>query len=499
MHRQIHFYVLGSLCAIEGVFLLPSVVIAFFEGEGAALRAFTLTIALLLLCALFLLRKKPDLSQLSPRDGYVIAAEGWILISFFGALPFYFSGAFPGFVDCLFESVSGFTTTGASILLNIEGLPLSILFWRSFTHWIGGMGILVFMLALIKMAGGKSIYIMRAESPGPSVDKLVPKIRNSAAILYGLYIFLTFLEVFLLCLGGMPLFDSLCNSFATAGTGGFAIKNASIAAYASPYIQWVIAIFMFLFGVNFNVYFLIAIGRFREGLRQEELRWYAGIMGAVILLITFNIRGLYGNLYEAFRQSAFQVSSIMTTTGFATADFDLWPEFSRALLVLVMFIGASAGSTGGGLKVSRVVLLLGMAKRELRRAVDPRRVEVVRLNGRVVEEEVLSATGNYLFIYLLIFIISTICVSLGNYDLETSFTAVAACLNNIGPGLSLVGPTSNFAFFAPFEKIVLMLNMLLGRLEALPLLLLAAPLFHRRGTRRKNAYLSARMEGLHKM
>ena len=488
MRKHVHLYVLGYICAIEVFLLLPSAVLAFFEREGAALRAFSVTIGLLALLAMFLIRKRPDMSVLSPQDGYMIAAEAWLLLSFFGALPFFFSGAIPHFVDCIFESVSGFTTTGASILTDVEALPRSLLFWRSFTHWIGGMGVLVFMLALIQMAGGRSIYIMRAESPGPSVDKLVPKMRQSAGILYGLYILLTAVEVVLLLLGGMPLFDSLCNAFATAGTGGFAIKNASIAAYNSHYVQWVITLFMFLFGVNFNVYFFLALGRIKEAFKNEELHYYIGIMGAVILLIAFNIWKLYGSFYEALRLSAFQVSSLMTTTGFATADFDIWPEFSRTLLVLVMFIGASAGSTGGGIKVSRFILLLGMAKRELKRIVNPRRVEVVRINGKVVEEEVLTSTANYLFVFILIFVLSTVLVALGDYDLETGFTAVAACINNIGPGLSLVGPTSNFQFFSDFEKLVLAADMLIGRLEIMPMLMLFTPLFRHKSTRNKLLY-----------
>lgn len=406
----------------------------------------------------------------------MIVGLGWLVLSAVGALPFWISGEIPHYVDALFEVISGFTTTGASILTSVEDMSRALLFWRSFTHWLGGMGILVFLLAVVPMGkGGYSVHLLRAESPGPSVDKLVPKTRQSATILYSIYIALTVLCVLFLLAGGMPLFDSLCTAFGTAGTGGFGIKNSSMAAY-SPYLQTVCTVFMALFGVNFTVYFLLLLGKIKQALLGEELRLYLGIMLGSMALITWNILPLYGgSVHAALHDAAFSVSSVMTTTGFATADFNLWPQLSRTILVILMVVGACAGSTGGGIKCSRVLLLLRSLRTRMRQMLHPRSVSLVRLEGRTVGEETVQGVYTYMTAYCAIAILSILLLSLDNLSLETNFTAVMACLNNIGPGLDLVGPTGNYAHFSDLSKLVLMLNMLLGRLEIFPLLIMLSP------------------------
>ena len=409
------------------------------------------------------------------RESLVTVSLSWVVLSVMGALPFFLSGTIPSFVDALFETVSGFTTTGASILPAVEGLPRCMLFWRSFTHWIGGMGVLVFLLSILPLTGGYHMNLMKAESPGPSVSKLVPKVQSTAKILYGIYIVLTLLEIVLLLLGGMPLFDALTTAFGTAGTGGFGVRNDSIAGY-SPYLQYVITVFMILFGINFNVYFLILIRRAGQLIHSEELWTYLGIIGGSILAITINIRSMYGTLEETFRHAAFQVGSIITTTGFATTDFDQWPQFSRTILVLLMFIGACAGSTGGGIKVSRLLILMKTVRREFHCYLRPRETRCLRLEGHPLENEVVRSVNVFLITYVVLFSLSVLLVSLDEYDLVTNFTAVAATLNNIGPGLNLVGPTQNFSLFSPAVKLLLTFDMLAGRLELFPVLLL---FFHR--------------------
>lgn len=479
MNKKMIGYLLGWILNIEAIFMLLPCIVAVIYKEGSGIWF----LAVMVVCAIlgiFLTHKKPENMVFFAREGFVSVALSWIVLSFFGALPFYLSGEIPQFEDAMFEVISGFTTTGASILTNVEGLSNCMLMWRSFTHWIGGMGVLVFILSILPLAGGYNMYIMKAESPGPSVGKLVPKVRSTAKILYGIYMFMTIVEIVLLLIGGMPLFDSLATSFGTAGTGGFGIKNSSIAFYDSYYLQGVITVFMILFGINFNVYYLFLIRRPKDALQSEEARAYLGIIGVAILLITLNIRGGFDSLFAAFHHAAFQVASIITTTGFSTVNFDQWPEFSKGLLVILMFIGACAGSTGGGFKVSRVVILMKAVKKELASLIHPRSVKVLKLEHKPIEHQVLRSINTFLAAYITIFAVSLLVVSLDNFDFTTNFTAVAATFNNIGPGLAKVGPSGNFSEFSAVSKIVLMFDMLAGRLEVFPMLLLFTPSTWRR-------------------
>jgi len=473
---------LGFLLLLECLFLLPPALISAYDGEWAALRALFTTMALsagagLLLWGCCRSAKRTFYA----REGFLITALGWIVLSAVGALPFRLSGEIPRYVDALFEVISGFTTTGASILTNVEGLSRGLLFWRSFTHWLGGMGILVFLLAVVPMGkGGYSVHLLRAESPGPSVSKLVPKLRQTAAILYLIYIALTFLNILFLLLGGMPLFDSFCTAFGTAGTGGFGIKNTSMAGY-SPYLQTVCTVFMALFGVNFSIYFLLLLGKLRQVLHSEELGLYLSILLGSMLVITVDLLPLYGGSFRAaLHDAAFTVSSIMTTTGFATADFNLWPQLSRSILVVLMVVGACAGSTGGGIKCARLILLFKSLSARIRQMLHPMSVNLVRVDNRTVEDETLQGVSTYMTAYCAIAVFSFLVLSLDDLSLETNLTAVLACLNNIGPGLDMVGPTGNYAHFSDLSKIVLMLNMLLGRLEIFPLLVMLSPRTWRR-------------------
>ena len=412
--------------------------------------------------------------RFTAREGFVCVSASWIIMSLLGALPFYISREIPSYLDALFETVSGFTTTGASILSEIEGLSMSILYWRSFTHWLGGMGVLVFVLAVGatgESSKGFTMHLLRAESPGPQVGKLVPKMKKTAEILYLIYILLTVLDLVFLLLGGMPLFDSVCTAFGTAGTGGFGIKNDSIAGY-SPYIQNVCTVFMLLFGVNFSCYYMLLLRQFKSVLKDEELRLYLGVIIGSIILITLNIRGFYDTLGETLRHVAFQVASIVTTTGYATTDFDLWPSFSKAIIMGLMVIGASAGSTGGGFKCARVLLLVKSLRRNLRRAIAPQKVQVVRINGRMIDEKVLENTNAYLAAYVMILFISFIIVSIDQFSVTTNITAVLSCFNNIGPGFDAVGPTCNFGAYSVLSKLTLIVDMLAGRLEIFPILIL---------------------------
>ncbi len=471
--RMIGYTVGLVLLCTAGLMLLPLIVAVLYEGPDVS--AFVASIICCTVAGMVLALLRPKNTRIFAREGFLIVALSWVMLSAFGALPFVFSGYIPNYINAFFESVSGFTTTGASILTEIESLPHGILFWRSFTHWIGGMGVLVFIMAIMPLSGGRSMHVMRAEVPGPVVSKLVPQIRNTALILYGIYIVLTIIETVLLLVSGLPLFDSLVHAFGTAGTGGFSSKNLSIASYNNPQVEWIITIFMLLFGINFNLYYLLILGQISKALWNEELRVYIGIVIFSVATISLNIYHMYENIGTTVRTAAFQVATVMTTTGYATADFNLWPEFSKSLLVVLMFIGASAGSTGGGLKISRCIILFKTGVNCLRNQLFPRSVNIVRLDGRRVEDSTVTETGNYLILYAIITFVSFLIVSVDGFSFETSFTAIVACLNNIGPGLDMVGPVGNYSEFSALSKIVLALNMLIGRLEIFPIILLFSP------------------------
>ncbi len=474
MNYKMIFSTLGKLLISLAAFLvLPAVVAVIYSEKCLWSILVTAGIALVLGAALCFIFKTKN-HVIYAREGIAIVALSWLIFSVVGSLPFYLSREIPSYVDAFFETVSGFTTTGASILGDIESMSRSLLFWRSFTHWIGGMGVLVFVMAFIPNFSERSIHILRAEVPGPIVGKLVPKIKETAKILYLIYIGLTVLEIIMLLAGGMPLFDSIVHTFGTAGTGGFGIKADSIASY-SPYLQWVIAAFMLVFGINFNLYYLILIRKFKMVFKSGELWCYGAIVVVAVTIIAFNISGLYGTFEEIMRASVFQVASIISTTGYATVDFDLWPGLSKAVLLILMFVGACAGSTAGGLKVSRVILLFKKAKRELRQAVHPRSVNAVRLEGKQVDEKTISTVGAYIIIYLMCFVAVFLVLSFEPFDMETNFSATAACFNNVGPGFSLVGPSANYSGYSDISKIVLSYAMLLGRLEIFPMLLLFSP------------------------
>lgn len=474
MNYGMIIHMLGWVCYFESMFLALPVVVSLIYREDSG----TAFLAVMLLCALvgfLMIRKKPQNRTIYVREGLVVVALSWIVLSIFGALPFVISGEIPSLVDALFETISGFTTTGASILTDVEALSHASLFWRSFTHWVGGMGVLVFILAILPLkGGGAGMHIMRAESPGPSVSKLVPRIRTTALILYSIYFGMTVLEIVILLAGGMPLFDALTISFGTAGTGGFAIKNSSLGDY-SAFIQVVVTIFMILFGVNFNVYYLLMKKKAGQALRSAELWGYLGIIGASTLVITISILPMFPNAQEALRHAFFQVGSIITTTGFATADFNQWPEIARTILVMIMFVGACAGSTGGGIKVSRVIILLKGVKKEISMVCHPRAVKKVKMDGRALEHGVVRSINAFIVLYVVIFAASLLVISLDNKDMITNFTAVAATMNNIGPGLEIVGPTGNFSSFSDLSKFVMMFDMLAGRLELLPMMILFVP------------------------
>lgn len=473
MNSSMIRYLLGSVLKIEGVLLLlPCLVsVCYREKVGVIYLAVA---AFCFLLGIAMTVKKPKDVVFYLKEGCVTTALSWIFMSFFGALPFWISREIPSLTDALFETVSGFTTTGASILENVEVLSHTALFWRSFTHWIGGMGVLVFLLAIISLSGGSQMNLLRAESPGPSVGKLVPKMKYTARILYVIYFAMTILEVILLLFGKMSLFDALTTSFGTAGTGGFGVKADSIGGY-SPYVQWVVTIFMIAFGVNFNAYYFILFHNVKKAFRMEEVRCYLGIILAAILILLPDTVKIYGSFSEALRHSAFQVGSIITTTGFSTGDFDLWSQTSKTVLVILMFIGACAGSTGGGIKVSRFILLIKTILRELNSYIHPRSVKKITFDGKPIEHEVMRSTNVYFITFVIIFVGSVLAVSFEGWDLTTNFTAVAATINNIGPGLELVGPSRNFGFFSPFSKYVLIFDMLAGRLELFPLLILFHP------------------------
>ena len=468
----------GLILLITGIFQLFPLLIAVIDHEPRNILAYIESLCLILLVgSALLLFSRGGNRMFSAQEGFAATGLSWIFMSALASLPFFLSGQIPSYVDAFFEMVSGFTTTGASILTDVEALSRCNLFWRSFSHWLGGMGVLVFLLAVVPGArknGGTGIYLMRAESPGPSVDKLTPHLRQTAMILYGIYILLTALCIVCLLLGGMPVFDSFCIAFGTAGTGGFAIKNSSMGGY-SYFLQTVVTVFMFLFGVNFSLYYMLLLRKFKAVFKNEELRLYFGIAAGSIVLIAINISRMYNTVYESVHHAAFQVVSIMTTTGYGTVDFEQWPAFSKAILLSLMFIGASAGSTGGGLKVSRVLLLMKSIRRTIRKALHPRRVQPVYMDGRAVSEEVCDNVNAYLAIYCVILVLSFAIISVDGFSIGTNFSAVASCFNNIGPGFELVGATQNFSIYSDLSKIVLSLDMLLGRLEIFPLLLLLSP------------------------
>ena len=470
---------IAQIIAIEAVFMIPAAIISACCAEWAAVMGFVYTMAITLAVAGVLFALCRNARRLfGAREGLVCVALGWISLSFLGCLPFLFSGAIPKFMDAFFEIVSGFTTTGASVLSDVEAMPKGMLYWRSFSHWLGGMGVLVFLLAVSSGEGGDKVFTMhllRAESPGPDVGKLVPKMRQTAMILYVIYMVLTVLNVIFLLCGGMSIFESVCTAFGTAGTGGFGVKNDSLASY-SPYLQNVTTVFMLLFGVNFSCYYLLLLRQLRSVIKDEELRLYIGLFVAATVLIAINVwhslEGMYATVGETARHAAFQVSSIMTTTGFSTTDFDLWPSFSKGLLLMLMVVGACAGSTGGGIKCARVLLLFKSLRRNIQQIMNPRKVQVIRNNGKVVDEKVVANANAYLAAYVVIVIVAFLLISIDGFSTGTNLSAVLACFNNIGPGLEAVGPACNYGGYSALSKLVLSLCMLAGRLEIFPMLAL---------------------------
>ena len=475
MNIKMVFRTVGRISQVAALLLLIPAVVAIIYKETEQFFAFFITAIAAFAIGLFIgLITKTKNRVIYAKDGFAITALAWIVMALVGAVPFVISGDIPSYIDAVFETVSGFTTTGASILTNVEAMSRSMLFWRSFTHWIGGMGVLVFIMAIIPNLTDRSIHIMRAEMPGPVIGKLVPRVKDTAKILYLIYIFLTVLQTVLLLAGGMSLFDSLVHTFGTAGTGGFGTKADSIASY-SPYCQWVIAIFMLIFGVNFNLYYLLLLRRIRTALKSSELWCYISIVFVSVAAITVNIAPIYKNFSTALRNSTFQVASIISTTGFATADFDLWPGLSKAILLLLMFCGACAGSTAGGLKVSRVVMLFKSVTKEIRKMLHPRSIGKVHFEGKSVEDSTLSSVSTYFVIYMICFFMIFLLISFEPFGLESNFSAVAACFNNIGPGFSAVGPTASYAGYTGFSKIILSFAMLLGRLEIFPIVVFLSP------------------------
>jgi len=466
-------YVIGKILLVEAALMMLSLAVSVLYREPLA--PFLLPMLLLAGVGLLLGGKKPRQTALYAREGLAVVALAWIALSLFGAAPFVISGDIPNFVDAFFETVSGFTTTGSTILTAVEPLSRGGLFWRSLTHWVGGMGVLVFVMAVLPMTDGHGMHLMRAEVPGPTVGKLVSRMGDSAKILYGIYLAMTAVETLLLLAGGMPLFDACIHAFGTAGTGGFSCRDLSIGAYQSPYFDVVIGIFMLLFGVNFNLYYFLLIRRFREVFRSEELRAYLLVVGAAVAAITADIVHIYGNVWTSLRHAFFQVSSIITTTGYGTVDFDLWPTFSKSVLVVLMFVGACAGSTGGGIKISRILILLKAAFSDMKKMLHPNAVSTVRLEGKPVSEKTLRGAHIYFTVYMAVFVASFLLLSLEQRGLVTTFTALTACINNIGPGLEMVGPMGNFSAFSPLSKLLLSFDMLVGRLEIFPMLLLFAP------------------------
>ena len=478
MNYSIILYILGCLLKFEAGFLVLPVLVGIIYKEDTLLPYLVVSALCLLLGFLFA-HKKPTNKNLFIKEGFVTVALSWIVMSIFGALPFVLTGDIPSYVDALFETISGFTTTGSSILSNVEVLSRTSLFWRSFTHWIGGMGVFVFIMAILPLMGGSTMNLMRAESTGPSISKLVPHVKDTAKILYGMYIGLTLSEIFVLWCLQMPMFDALTITFGTVGTGGFGVLNDSLASY-SPEIQYTVTAFLILSGINYTAYFYMLSFRFKDAFKIEEVRWYLIIITISTAVITFNIRNLYPTFEESFRHASHQVATIITTAGFCTTNFDAWPELSKCILVILMFIGACSGSTAGGMKISRVVMLVKTIKKELSLILHPREVRKIRMDGHILDHETLRNTNVFFVIYILLTLTTTLLISIDNFDFTTNFTAVVATLNNIGPGLNMVGPTQNFSIYSDFSKFILMFNMLAGRLELFPMVFMLMPSTWRR-------------------
>ena len=475
MNYKMVAFVLGRIFCIEAVLMLFPMLCAACYGEWYLLPAFLLPAVLLAVLGLAASLRTPKNTTIFARDGLAIVALVWVLMSAFGALPFVISGEIPSFIDAFFETVSGFTTTGSTILTDVEALSHGTLFWRSFAHWVGGMGVLVLAMAVLPMTDGRAMHLMRAEVPGPTVGKISSKLSDSAKILYAIYFAMTLAEVILLCAGGMPLFDSLIHAFGTAGTGGFSNKGLSIGAYNNPYFEIVIGVFMLLFGINFNLYYFLLLRRFRDAFCSEEMLTYLGIVAFSTVTITLNILHLYDGVGTALRTAFFQVSSIITTTGYASTDFNLWPTYARTVICILTFIGACAGSTAGGLKISRIVIFFKAAKQDLNKMLHTHAVTTVRFEGKPLDEKVLRGVHNYFNIYMLLLAVSVLLISLDGFDLVTTFTSVLTCFNNVGPGLEVVGPMGNFAGFSAPAKLLLSFDMLAGRLELYPMLALFSP------------------------
>ena len=474
MNYRLIIYILSIILKFEAIFLLPPALVGTCYGEY---RNSIVFLGVSLLCGvlgLFLSKIGKQSTLLHTKEGFLAVSSGWIVMSVFGCLPFVFTGDIPSFTDALFETVSGFTTTGSSILTNVEAMSKSCLFWRSFTHWIGGMGVFVFLMALLPMMGGSTMNLMKAESTGPSVGKLVPKVKDTAKILYGIYIFMTILLTIILLFLGMNLFEALTLTFGTVGTGGFGILNSSIGSYSDA-VQYTIAIFMLLSGINYSAYFCILSGRLKDAFKLEEVRVYLGVIFASVLIICINIFHIYGNIADTFRYAFFQVSSMITSTGYATADFDTWPALSKTIIILIMFMGACAGSTGGGIKVSRIMILLKTIKKELSIMLHPQLVKKIKMEGRLVPHETVRATNVFFILYFVTFGFSMLVISLDGFDFATNFSSVLTMLSNMGPGISQVGPSMNFSIFSPLSKYVLIFDMLAGRLELFPMFLLLLP------------------------
>ena len=479
MNKKMIIYILGKMLGVEGALLLIPALVSLIYGEKTGV-SFLIVAAVLGVIFLIFGRKKPKNNRIYGKEGFAIVGLAWILWSLFGAIPFVITGSVPNYIDAFFETVSGFTTTGSTILQEIESLPMGINFWRCFTHWIGGMGVLVFVMMVTSLDAENAMPLMRAEVPGPEADKLVPKARSTAKILYQMYFVLTAAEVVLLMFGGMNLHDALVHSFSTAGTGGFSNRNSSVAFYDSAYIDGVITVFMILFGINFNLYFLLLLKNWKSVLKNEELRAYLGIIAAAVAVITVNILSIYENVFHAFRYASFQVASVITTTGFYTADFELWPELSKVVLLTVMFIGACAGSTGGGIKVCRFVILCKSIRQEIRKILHPNVVTMVKINGKKVSNDTMRGINTFFAAYIFILVMSVLIVSVDNFDFATSFSGVLTTINNVGPGISKVGPVENFHMFSPLSKLAFCFDMLVGRLEIFPYLLLLSPDLWRR-------------------
>ena len=473
MNYKIVLYILGKVMMFLAFFMLLPFVVALIYREKSGIY-FLITALSTLVVGIGLSMIKPKDKRFYAREGFVVVSLSWIMISIVGAIPFVISGEIPNMVDAVFEIVSGFTTTGASILPRVEDLSKCMLFWRSFSHWIGGMGVIVFIMAIIPMAGGNNMHLLRAESSGSNVGKLVPKMKQTAIILYGIYMALTVIMFVALAISGMPVFENLCHTFGTAGTGGFGVVSDSIGSCTAAQ-QWIITIFMFIFGINFSFYYLIIFKKIGQALKMEEVRWYFLSYILAVVLVTWNVMEVVGNVGDTIRHSAFQVASLMTTTGYSTVDYEMWPSFSKGILLIVMFLGGCAGSTAGGIKISRFVIGFKALAKEVKKLIHPQRVKITKMDGKPISDDTTRMVCIYFLVYIAIYVFSFIIISIDNFDFETNFTAVAATLNNIGPGLGKVGPTDNFSFFSPISKIVLTIDMLIGRLEIFPMLILFMP------------------------